>query len=565
MPPSRQFRSHALGCALFLVALAPVVMASAVPATGAWAGTAVSGTAAAATVSRCTNYPHPAMPPSTGTQIPAGFTVQMAGAVLAQASAASTLPSAYTQFNDMTCTQYTHKYQEAPPSFYYYDCVGFTGFTVRSADPLAWQSVVDSLNLQAGYVPTPLAFEGFFNGLSTTPQPGWAAVPSVQSIQPGDVLAWQPGNGGVPDPAGTGHSVMPLVAPRAIAGSNGTRWEVVVMDSTAGGHGPDDTRQTTDPLSQRNAPILTKSQTVEPSGLGIGTIAFDTTPTGQVSGVEWNVGDAPEPIVFGAGRPLAGAPPGPLPPFSTAGYDLVTAAGPVSPFGDASGFGPAGPMPLLAPVVGMSGTIDGYGYWEAAADGGVFAFGDAPFRGSMAGAPLAAPIVGIGNDPNGLGYWLVGADGGVFAFGGAGFFGSMGGQHLGAPIVGTAATPDGKGYWLVAADGGVFAFGDAAYVGSMGGQSLRAPVAGMTPMSDGQGYLLVAADGGVFAFGTAGFSGSMGGRDLNAPVIAVAMSNDGGGYWEFSSDGGVFAFGDAPFLGSTGTPPSSPVVGAIED
>jgi hypothetical protein len=324
----------------------------------------------------------------------------------------------------MTCSQDTHKYQEAPPNFFYYDCVGFTGYTVESADPLAWLSVVNSLNLHAGYVPTPLAFEGFFNGLAAAPKPGWSAVPSVQSIQPGDVLAWLPSTGGVPVSGGTGHSVMPLTAPRAIAGSNGTRWEVVIMDSTAGGHGPDDTRKTTDPLSQRNAPILTKSQTIEPSGLGIGTIAFDTTPTGQVTGVEWNLGDVPESIVFGAGRPMAGSPPGPLPPFTTAGYDLVTGAGPVSSFGDTSGFGPAGPMPLRAPIVGMTGTIDGY--WEAAADGGLFAFGDAPFRGSMGGQALVAPIVGMTPTPDGQGYLLAAADGGVFAFGDAPFLGSTG-------------------------------------------------------------------------------------------------------------------------------------------
>ncbi len=522
----------------------------------------------AAVTDQCTQYPHPAMPPSTGAQTPSGFSVQMAGAVLAPSSAASTLPSAYTQFNDMTCTKYSHHYQEAPPDYFYYDCVGFTGYTVRTSDPLAWQSVMQVVGLRSyGVVPTPLAFERFFTGLQATPEPAWTAVPSVQAVQPGDVLAWQPANpDGSPDTSGVGHSVMPLVAPQAIAGSNGQRWEVVVMDSTAGGHGPDDTRKPADPLSQRNAPILTTNQTVEPSGLGIGTIALDTTPGGQVTGVEWNVGDAPEPIVFGAGRPLAGSPPGPTPPFTTAGYDVVTSDGPVSSFGDATGHGPSSPLTLRAPVVGMTGTIDGSGYWLAAADGGVFAFGDAPFAGSLAGTTLRAPVVGIGNDPNGLGYWLASADGGVFAFGGAGFYGSMGGQALDAPIVGIAASPTGKGYWLVAADGGVFGFGDAGFSGSMGGRHLDAPVVGITPVPDGQGYWLVAADGGVFTFGSAGFSGSMGGRPLAAPVVSIASTNDGGGYWEFASDGGVFSFGDAPFLGSSAaTPHAFPVVGAVED
>jgi len=153
------------------------------------------------------------------------------------------------------------------------------------ADPTAWASVRQTLHIGLGYVPTPLAFEGFFNSLATTPQTGWQAVSGVAAIEPGDILAWQPAlPDGQPDTSGVGHSVMPLVAPQPIAGSGGTRWEVVVMDSTAGGHGPDDTRKPQNaigdpnPLSERNAPILTRSQDVEPSGLGIGTIALDTTP-----------------------------------------------------------------------------------------------------------------------------------------------------------------------------------------------------------------------------------------------------------------------------------------------
>jgi hypothetical protein len=50
---------------------------------------------------------------------------------------------------------------------------------------------------------------------------------------------------------------------------------------------------------------------------------------------------------------------------------------------------------LNAPVVGMSTTIDGNGYWLQGADGGIFTFGDAPFLGSMGGLHLNAPMVGI--------------------------------------------------------------------------------------------------------------------------------------------------------------------------
>jgi hypothetical protein len=208
-------------------------------------------------VNDCTT--NPAMPPSTGSETPSGFTIQMPGATLAPASEANTLASAYYQFNDMICSKYTPAYTEAPPDFYYYDCVGFTGYTTRQADPTAWQSVVNALKLCPGFVPTPLSFEGFFNSLAATPEDGWQAASNVQSILPGDILAWQPAlSNGQPNTAGVGHSVIPLVAPTAIPGSNNERWEVVVMDSTAGGHGADDTRKPDDPLSERNTPILTK-------------------------------------------------------------------------------------------------------------------------------------------------------------------------------------------------------------------------------------------------------------------------------------------------------------------
>jgi hypothetical protein len=524
--------------------------------------TALPADAATPVPDLCTAFPHPAMPPSTGTETPAGFTVQMPGAVLAPAGDAATLAQAYSEWNDMTCTEYTHHYRFAPPKYYYTDCVGFTGYTTSKADTVAWHSVATTLHIAPGYVPTPLHFEEFFNGLAQTPQAGWQAVADVSAIRPGDVLAWQPATDGQPDLTGVGHSVMPLVAPQPIAGSHGTRWEVVIMDSTAGGHGPDDTRRPDDPLSERNAPILTASGQVQPSGLGIGTIALDTTPAGAVTGVEWNVGDAPESIIFGAGHPLddpSPTPPTPGPQPVPSGYDVAAADGVVSSSGAAYNYGPTTALTLAAPVVGLATTTDGNGYWEAAADGGVFAFGTAPFRGSMGGRPLTAPAVGIAGAPDQDGYWLVGADGGVFAFGDAGFYGSLGGTRLNAPIVGIAATQDGKGYWLVGADGGVFAYGDAVFEGSMGGAHLNAPVVGMASTPDGTGYWLVGADGGVFAFGDATFEGAMAGRYLDAPVVAVGATADGGGYWEFAADGGVFAFGDATFAGAV-TPGTAAIV-----
>ena len=298
------------------------------------AGTGATGALGATSAGAATPVPDlcsgtTVKPPSTGTETPAGFSIQMPGAVLAPATDANTLAQAYSMWNDMTCTEYTHQYQFAPPKYYYLDCVGFTGYATEKADPTAWASVASDLHIAAGFVPTPVNFEQFFNDLPTSPQAGWQAVDGVSGIQPGDILAWQPAlSNGQPNLAGTGHSVMPLTAPVAIPGSDGTRWELVIMDSTAGGHGPDDTRKPDDPLSERNAPILTTSGQVQPSGLGIGTIALNTTPAGKVTGVEWNVGDPPESIVFGAGHPLddpSPAPPGPQPVQSS--YDIAGANG----------------------------------------------------------------------------------------------------------------------------------------------------------------------------------------------------------------------------------------------
>jgi ribosomal protein L24E len=199
-------------------------------------------------------------------------------------------------------------------------------------------------------------------------------------------------------------------------------------------------------------------------------------------------------------------------------------------FGDTANFGNDGYLNYLAgpsyfalnqPILGMTTTPDGAGYWMTAADGGVFALGDAGFYGSTGNIRLAKPVVGMAATPDGKGYWLVASDGGIFAFGDAHFYGSTGNIRLAKPVVGMAATPDGKGYWLVASDGGIFAFGDAHFYGSTGGLRLERPVTGMLPSADGHGYLLVASDGGIFAFGDAQFRGSLGGQGVTGIVGLV--------------------------------------------
>ncbi len=91
----------------------------------------------------------------------------------------------------------------------------------------------------------------------------------------------------------------------------------------------------------------------------------------------------------------------------------------------ANNFGDASNLPLNKPIVGMTPTSDGQGYWLVASDGGIFDYGDAGFFGSMGGRPLNQPIVGMSVSPNGQGYTLVASDGGVFNFGDSQFYGSL--------------------------------------------------------------------------------------------------------------------------------------------
>ncbi len=163
-------------------------------------------------------------------------------------------------------------------------------------------------------------------------------------------------------------------------------------------------------------------------------------------------------------RPLNAPIVGIVPTPNGGGYWLIAADGGVFDFGNAHFYGStysygitglSGSRPLNAPIVGMAATPNGGGYWMVAADGGVFDFGNAGFYGStytdgltgLSGAhPLNKPVVGITATPGGHGYWMVAADGGVFNFGSAPFLNSLGSQKIPAPIVAMVMVPQVHGY-----------------------------------------------------------------------------------------------------------------------
>ena len=122
------------------------------------------------------------------------------------------------------------------------------------------------------------------------------------------------------------------------------------------------------------------------------------------------------------------------------GYWEVGADGGIFNFGDAGFFGSMGGQPPQradrghgrhpVPVGGAAGPAQpgrarATGWWPRTAGSSTSATpaSTAPWAGSH----LNKPIVGMTATPDGHGYWLVASDGGVFNFGDAAFYGSMGG------------------------------------------------------------------------------------------------------------------------------------------
>jgi acyl-CoA thioesterase-1 len=250
------------------------------------------------------------------------------------------------------------------------------------------------------------------------------------------------------------------------------------------------------------------------------------------------------------------------------GYLLGEADGDVWGFGvQASTQRPAG----TAPLVDLTASPDGCGYWTLRDDGRVQAFeGAVPLDGftSVVLEP-GERFASLSATPSGQGLWGFTDRGRVVVTGDAALARTGGvtdllSFELAGPVLDSVATPDGGGYYMLGSDGGVFAFGNAMFAGSLPalGVQPNEPAVGIVPDPDGDGYWVVAADGGVFAF-DAPYRGSLpevlGGVPLNRPIVGMVPYGDG--YLQVGSDGGVFNFSSSRFIDSLGdSPPDSPVV-----
>ena len=98
---------------------------------------------------------------------------------------------------------------------------------------------------------------------------------------------------------------------------------------------------------------------------------------------------------------------------------------------------------------------------------------------TLSGLPLNKPIVGMTPTSDGNGYWLVASDGGIFTYGDANFYGSAGSIQLTSRSSECRLAQTARGYTLVATDGGVFNYGDSQFYGSLGSIRLNSPIEGI--------------------------------------------------------------------------------------
>jgi hypothetical protein len=189
-----------------------------------------------------------------------------------------------------------------------------------------------------------------------------------------------------------------------------------------------------------NKPIV--GMAVTPDGGGYWLVASD--------GGVFAYGDAP---FYGSmgGQPLNKPIVGIAPTPNGNGYYEVASDGGIFTFPTgATGppfLGSTGSIKLNMPVVGMAVTPAGQ-YYLVASDGGIFTFPEGSigglmplpplFFGSTGSIKLNKPVIGMSITAGGTGYYLGAADGGIFSYGAAPFYGSRGGQSLNAPIVGIA-------------------------------------------------------------------------------------------------------------------------------
>lgn len=247
-----------------------------------------------------------------------------------------------------------------------------------------------------------------------------------------------------------------------------------------------------------------------------------------------------------------------IPTYTGNGYWLVASTGLILNYGDAPHYPTFTPS---HPIVGASAHPSAYGFVTVGSDGGIFTYGACGFHGSIPGGanppyntpiPLPAPIVAVSLSFDGNGYFLLDSQGAVYAFGSAAWEGNA---PISAPDSAVAIVHDFgfDGYYVFSALGATYAIppGTPPYYGNIPLTSGRLVVAA-APCPTSNGYVVIDNAGEAFAYGGSTYHGNYSGAPLNKPMDSVAIRPDNSGYWMGAQDGGVFTF-STPFYGSAVT------------
>ena len=194
------------------------------------------------------------------------------------------------EFDSMKSTGYQHRTEvDRNQGSYYYDCVGFVSYGLKSSTPEAWKTIVRATGIAKGRIPSPMKYVAFFTSLKKNPQPGWEAVPKASELRPGDIVSWTHLT-----KRANGHALIIADTPSLLP--NG-EWLVEVYDSTSSAHGNDSR-----PEDQRTQVL---PSTGRRSGLGHGIMVFISDPsTGALSGFRWSPKGKILTVPIAAGRPL---------------------------------------------------------------------------------------------------------------------------------------------------------------------------------------------------------------------------------------------------------------------
>jgi hypothetical protein len=217
-----------------------------------WRRTLACVTFAAVTLAGCGHAGHHART-STSSSVAAQADGDGPGALLAEVQ---------RELAAMRITRYQHttRVEEATGS-YFYDCSGMLDYAAGRVLPDASHALPVSTSVR------PLAgdIERYLHQGLSGPIDGWQAVPHVDGLRPGDVVAWQATEDSTT--GDTGHVMVVMAAPTRNPARE-SEWLVTVADSTLNPHADD---------SRRNGQ----------TGLGTGTIGLTTDDVGTPVAFYW--------------------------------------------------------------------------------------------------------------------------------------------------------------------------------------------------------------------------------------------------------------------------------------